>query len=34
MSDFETVAATENQAARRGVSGEPGTPGRAGRPDR
>ncbi|MDO3684398.1 ABC transporter permease [Micromonospora sp. C28ISP2-4] len=34
MSDFETVAATENQAARRGVSGEPGTPGRAGRPGR
>ena len=34
MSDFETVAATENQAARRGVSGEPGTPGRTGRPDR
>ncbi|MGC4894048.1 ABC transporter permease [Micromonospora sp. DT31] len=34
MSDFETVAATENQAARRGVSGEPGTPGRAGEPDR
>ncbi|GAB3331890.1 ABC transporter permease [Micromonospora halotolerans] len=26
MSDFETVAATENQAARRGVSGEPGAP--------
>ncbi|TDC32425.1 ABC transporter permease [Micromonospora sp. 15K316] len=26
MSDFETVAASENQAARRGPSGEPGTP--------
>ncbi|WP_431931936.1 ABC transporter permease [Micromonospora sp. RP3T] len=34
MSDFETVAATEDQSARRGVSGEPGTPDRAGRPGR
>ncbi|RKN17836.1 ABC transporter permease [Micromonospora musae] len=30
MSDFETVAATENQAARRGPSGEPGTPNQVG----
>ncbi|MFC0503383.1 ABC transporter permease [Micromonospora costi] len=30
MSDFETVAATENQAARRGPSGEPGTPDKIG----
>lgn len=30
MSDFETVAATENQAARRGPSGEPGTPNQIG----
>ncbi|MFD6753864.1 ABC transporter permease [Micromonospora gifhornensis] len=34
MSDFETVASSENQAARRGVSGEPGTPGRVGQPGR
>ncbi|MFG1678411.1 ABC transporter permease [Micromonospora sp. NPDC049282] len=34
MSDFETVAATEDQSARRGVSGEPGTPDRAGEPRR
>ncbi|SCG79133.1 ABC transporter permease [Micromonospora humi] len=34
MSDFETVAATEDQSARRGVSGEPGTPDRAGEPNR
>src|SRR4051794_29345280 len=34
MSDFETVAATENQAARRGVSGEPGTPNRVGAPQK
>lgn len=34
MSDFETVAATENQAARRGVSGEPGTPDRIGTPQK
>ncbi|WBC17926.1 ABC transporter permease [Micromonospora sp. WMMA1998] len=34
MSDFETVAATEDQSARRGVSGEPGTPDRPGRPGR
>ncbi|MEH0845754.1 ABC transporter permease [Micromonospora sp. CPCC 205711] len=32
MSDFETVAATENQAARRGVSGEPGAPNQVGAP--
>ncbi|MFG2163945.1 ABC transporter permease [Micromonospora chersina] len=32
MSDFETVAATENQAARRGVSGEPGAPSQVGAP--
>ncbi|MEU4676675.1 ABC transporter permease [Micromonospora sp. NPDC023737] len=30
MSDFETVAASENQAARRGPSGEPGTPNQVG----
>ncbi|MCM0674739.1 ABC transporter permease [Micromonospora phytophila] len=30
MSDFETVAATENQAARRGPSGEPGAPNQVG----
>ncbi|KAB1904242.1 ABC transporter permease [Micromonospora sp. AMSO31t] len=34
MSDFETVAATEDQAARRGVSGEPGTPNRVGEPQK
>ncbi|NES31151.1 ABC transporter permease subunit [Micromonospora terminaliae] len=34
MSDFETVAATEDQAARRGVSGEPATPDRIGAPQR
>ncbi|MFI9639527.1 ABC transporter permease [Micromonospora sp. NPDC051925] len=34
MSDFETVAATENQAARRGVSGEPGTPNQVGVPQK
>ncbi|MEV0426008.1 ABC transporter permease [Micromonospora sp. NPDC050495] len=34
MSDFETVAATENQAARRGVSGEPGTPNQVGAPQK
>ncbi|MEU4370083.1 ABC transporter permease [Micromonospora chersina] len=34
MSDFETVASTEDQAARRGVSGEPATPGRIGAPQR
>lgn len=34
MSDFETVAATENQAARRGVSGEPGTPNQVGAPNK
>ncbi|MFI1193211.1 ABC transporter permease [Micromonospora sp. NPDC020750] len=32
MSDFETVAATENQAARRGPSGEPGAPNQVGVP--
>ncbi|WBB66495.1 ABC transporter permease [Micromonospora sp. WMMD812] len=32
MSDFETVAATENQAARRGPSGEPGNPNQPGTP--
>ncbi|RGC70364.1 Dipeptide transport system permease protein DppC [Micromonospora sp. MW-13] len=32
MSDFETVAATENQAARRGPSGEPGAPDQVGVP--
>ncbi|SCF14115.1 ABC transporter permease [Micromonospora mirobrigensis] len=32
MSDFETVAATEDQSARRGVSGEPGTPAATQRP--
>ena len=32
--DFETVAATENQAARRGVSGEPGHAGPGRRPQR
>ncbi|MFG3705296.1 ABC transporter permease [Micromonospora sp. NPDC047670] len=30
MSDFETVAASENQAARRGPSGEPGAPNQVG----
>lgn len=30
MSDFETVAATENPAARRGPSGEPGAPAQTG----
>ncbi|MBO4162346.1 ABC transporter permease [Micromonospora antibiotica] len=34
MSDFETVAATEDQSARRGVSGEPGTPDRVGVPQK
>ncbi|MFG3418355.1 ABC transporter permease [Micromonospora sp. NPDC049460] len=34
MSDFETVAASENQAARRGPSGEPGAPGQAGVPQK
>ncbi|MFE9954420.1 ABC transporter permease [Micromonospora sp. NPDC005299] len=34
MSDFETVAATENQAARRGVAGEPGTPNQVGAPQK
>ncbi|MCP3784284.1 MULTISPECIES: ABC transporter permease [Micromonospora] len=34
MSDFETVAATENQAARRGVSGEPGAPNQVGAPQK
>jgi peptide/nickel transport system permease protein/oligopeptide transport system permease protein len=28
MSDYETVAATENQSARRGPTGEPGAPGK------
>ncbi|MBO4208336.1 ABC transporter permease [Micromonospora echinofusca] len=32
MSDFETVAASENQAARRGPSGEPGAPNQVGVP--
>ncbi|MBM0236484.1 ABC transporter permease [Micromonospora sp. ATA32] len=34
MSDFETVAASENQAARRGPSGEPGIPGQVGTPQK
>ncbi|MFI7604120.1 ABC transporter permease [Micromonospora sp. NPDC049366] len=34
MSDFETVAASENQAARRGPSGEPGTPSQVGTPQK
>ena len=34
MSDFETVAASENQAARRGPSGEPGAPGQVGVPQK
>ena len=34
MCDFETVAATEDQAARRGDSGEPATPDRIGAPQR
>ncbi|MEU4780200.1 ABC transporter permease [Micromonospora sp. NPDC023633] len=34
MSDFETVAASENQAARRGPSGEPGAPNQVGVPQK
>ncbi|WP_319463924.1 ABC transporter permease [Micromonospora sp. RTP1Z1] len=34
MSDFETVAASENQAARRGPSGEPGAPSQVGTPQK
>jgi oligopeptide transport system permease protein len=34
MSDFETVAASENASARRGPSGEPGAPDRGPGPDR
>ncbi|MEU6075667.1 ABC transporter permease [Micromonospora sp. NPDC047074] len=34
MSDFETVAASENQAARRGPSGEPGAPSQVGVPQK